>query len=316
LRGCHGGGYRHRPQCGLLQLKGNGQDVQRGIVVTAADGYQLAATLYEVGNSDTAVLVNSATAVPRRFYQRFAGYLQRYGWQVLTYDYRGIGESKPPSLRGFDASMSDWTFLDMAAAVDWIGKALAPRRLFAVGHSFGGQTFGMLGNAAPVDAMVGVSAQSGHWAVQGGREPARVRLIVTVIIPLLSRLFGYFPWSRFARGEDLPKGVALEWARWCRQRNYLLDDATLPLDRYRDFTAPVLAYSIEDDDWGTRRSVDEMMRAYRNVTRRHIAPADYGLEALGHTGFFREAAEPLWREMVEWLEGLNQASVTRELPST
>lgn len=281
-----------------------GEAVQRDLVIAAADGYELAASAYEVPGANTAVLVNSATAVPRRFYQRFAQFLQRHGWQVLTYDYRGIGGSKPPSLRGFDATMRDWTFLDMPAAVEWIAHELAPKRLFAVGHSFGGQTFGMVENASRVDAMVGVSAQSGHWGVQGGREPARVRFIVTVVIPVLSRLFGYFPWSRVARGEDLPKGVALEWARWCRHRNYLLDDKTLPLERYQAFTAPVLAYSIEDDDWGTRQAVDEMMRAYGNVTRRHIAPGDYGLERLGHTGFFREGAEPLWREMLKWLEGL------------
>jgi predicted alpha/beta hydrolase len=44
-----------------------------------------------------------------------------------------------------------------------------------------------------------------------------------------------------------------------------------------------------------------MMRAYLNVTRRHIRPADYGLQRLQHMGFFREGAEPLWQEVIEWL---------------
>jgi len=118
---------------------------------------------------------------------------------------------------------------------------------------------------------------------------------------LLARLFGYFPWSRFARGEDLPKGVALEWAAWCRNRNYLLDDRTLPLERYRSFSAPMLAYSIEDDNWGTSRAVDEMMRAYANVTRRHLRPSDYGLARLQHMGYFREGSEPMWQEAIDWL---------------
>lgn len=270
--------------------------------VMAADGYRLVATLYHAGATDTVVLINSATAVPRRFYQRFAKYIQDRGWHVLTYDYRGIGESRPPSLRGFEARMRDWAFLDMTAMIDWISSEIAPRRLFVVGHSFGGQSLGMLENAHRVDAAIGVSAQSGHWAVQGGREPARVRIIVTVVIPILARLFGYFPWSRVARGEDLPKGVALEWAAWCRNRNYLLDDPTLPLDRYKSFKAPVLAYSIDDDDWGTSRAVDEMMRAYANVTRRHLRPSDYGLARLQHMGYFREGSEVLWREAIEWLD--------------
>lgn len=280
----------------------------------AADGYELAATFYDAGDTDTVVLVNSATAVPRRFYQRFATYVQQHRWHVLTYDYRGIGESKPTNLRGFPASMRDWAFLDMAAMVEWIATNISPSRLFVVGHSFGGQTVGMLENAHRIDAVVGVSAQSGHWAVQGGREPLKVRFIVTVLIPLVARLFGYFPWSRVARGEDLPKGVALEWAGWCRKRNYLLDDRTLPLQRYKTFDAPMLAYSIEDDDWGTSRAVDEMMRAYRNVTRRHIRPGDYGLERLQHMGFFREGAEPAWDEVIEWLDQAGAARSAAPLP--
>jgi predicted alpha/beta hydrolase len=189
----------------------------------------------------------------------------------------------------------------MTAMVDWITSELAPRRLFVAGHSFGGQTVGMLGNAHRIDAVIGVSAQSGHWAVQGGSEPLKVRIIVTLLIPLLARVFGYFPWSRFAPGEDLPKGVALEWASWCRSPNYLLDDESLPLGRYASFAAPMLAYSIDDDDWGTRRAVDDMMRAYPNVTRRHVRPSDYGLARLQHMGWFREGSEVLWQEAIEWL---------------
>lgn len=290
-------------EAGTVRPHGGGRTAASEVKrIAASDGYPLAATLYRGNSNDTVVLINSATAVPRRFYQRFASWLQQHGWTAVTYDYRGIGDSRPASLRGFDARMRDWALLDMTAMVDWTISELAPRRLFALGHSFGGQALGLIENASRIDAMVGVSAQSGYWALQGGREPARVRAIVTVIIPLLSRLVGYFPWSWFASGADLPKHVALEWAGWCRNRNYLLDDESLPLERYARFKAPVLAYSIEDDDWGTRRAVDAMMRAYSTVTRRHIAPADYGLPRLEHMGFFRDGSQPIWREIVEWLE--------------
>ncbi len=270
--------------------------------VAAVDGYSLAATVYGAADHSTVLLISSATAVPRHFYKRFASYVRDFGWTAVTYDYRGIGESRPETLRGFEASIRDWAFLDMTAMVDWVDRHLSPKRVFAVGHSFGGQTLGMIENASKIDAMVGVSAQSGYWGVQGGSEPAKVRFIVTVAIPLLSRLVGYFPWSWFASGADLPKGVALEWARWCRSPNYLLDDTSLPLERFRSFTAPILAYSIDDDVWGTERAVDDMMRAYSNVTRRHLSPNDYGLERLGHMGFFRDGSQPIWQEMLEWLD--------------
>jgi predicted alpha/beta hydrolase len=269
-----------------------------------ARGCALAASVFENPGSDTVVLVNAATGVPRQFYKYFADHLCDNGWTTVTWDYRGIGDSAPPRLRGFDVRMRDWALIDMQAIVDWLSSEFGPRRIFSVGHSFGGQGIGLIETPQRISALVGVSAQSGYWGVQGGFEKHRARFAVTFLIPVLTRLFGYFPWSRFAAGEDLPAGVALEWARWCRNRDYLLGDETLPLGRYEAFDAPVLAYSIEDDDWGTPRAVDDMMRAYSNVTRRHLVPANYGLEKLGHMGFFRQGSEQVWDEVVRWLEAI------------
>jgi predicted alpha/beta hydrolase len=267
-----------------------------------AGGYPLAASLFEASDADTVVVVNSATGVPRQFYKHFAAYLRDRGWSALTYDYRGVGGSAPASLRGFDARMRDWALVDMPAVIDWVSAGLAPRRIFPIGHSFGGQALGLVPNAGRITAAIGVSSQSGYWKLQGGREKRRALVAVTVVIPLVTRLVGYFPWSAFAAGEDLPKGVALEWAGWCRSPRYLLDDASLPLGRYAKFDAPILACSVDDDDWGTPASVEAMMRAYPNVTTRHLVPAEYGLEKLGHMGWFRKGSERIWDEAMAWLD--------------
>ena len=101
------------------------------ITFPAADGYLLGATLFlpRTGARHHAVLINSATAVPRKIYRGFAAYLARRGCAVLTYDYRGIGDSRrravtgynqPKSLVGFKATMADWAALDVTAAVAWM----------------------------------------------------------------------------------------------------------------------------------------------------------------------------------------------------
>ncbi|MAT99188.1 MAG: alpha/beta hydrolase [Anaerolineaceae bacterium] len=274
------------------------------ITIPAYDGYSLAATCYQPENNptNTVVLINSATAVPQRYYKYFAKFMMAQGYTAITYDYRGIAGSKPNSLRGFAADARDWALQDMAGVIEWIQQTIRPKRLFMVGHSYGGQTAGLLPNHDKIDAMVTVSSQSGYWRLQGGNQKLPVLLHVYLTLPLLSRLFGYMPWSKISPAEDLPKGVALEWSRWCRQPGYLLDDETLPLARYQQFRAPVLAYSIADDDWGTARSVDAMMRAYPNLTRRHIVPQEHGLTSLGHFGFFRPKSKQLWPDVVEWLE--------------
>jgi predicted alpha/beta hydrolase len=126
------------------------------ITVPSTDGYPLAATLFlPRGIKRHAVLINSATAVLRKIYRGFAGYLAHRGCAVLTYDYRGIGDSRqksmegynqPKSLVGFKASMSDWAALDITAAVTWMRERYHNLPLGYVGHSFGGQVLGLLSN--------------------------------------------------------------------------------------------------------------------------------------------------------------------------
>src|SRR4029453_921936 len=141
------------------------------ITVPAMDGYPLAATLFlPPGPKRQAVLINSATPVPRKISRGFAGYLAGRGCAVLTYDYRGIGDSRqkspvghnqPKSLAGFKASMSDWASLDFTAAVAWMRERYKNLPLNYVGHSFGGQALGLLANNSEVSRALLIASQAG-----------------------------------------------------------------------------------------------------------------------------------------------------------
>ena len=68
----------------------------------AADGYRLGALHYApAGQPKGRLIVAGATGVPQGFYKRFAHYTAAQGMEVWTLDYRGIGLTKPTSLRGF-----------------------------------------------------------------------------------------------------------------------------------------------------------------------------------------------------------------------
>ncbi len=271
------------------------------IDIPARDGFTLGGTLYRADTeSRRIVVINPAIAVPGRFYRHFAAGLAEAGYTALTWDYRGIGASKPGSLRGFPATVRDWIFQDMAGIVDWVASELGTRSIFLVGHSLGGQVAGLLDNPSVIAGMATMSAQSGHWRLQGGEQKIVALFHIYLTLPLLSRIFGYGPWGLVGAGEDLPKAAALEWVGWCRNRKYLLGDTALPLDRFQRFTAPVLAYSFGDDKWGQPRSVDAMMRAYPTLERRHVEPADFGLDAIGHVGYFRPASKALWHDTITW----------------
>lgn len=276
------------------------------VYIPATDGFELAATIYEPikDKNHSVIVINSATAVPRQFYKIYARHLSRTGYTVITYDYRGIGGSRPKSLKGFGARMRDWAELDMTGVIEWANAQYQPQHLFVIGHSIGGQGMGLLNNHNKVAAMVTLSAQSGYWALQPGAEKYRVALFMYFVFPLLANTFGYFPWSRMASGEDLPKGVALEWARWCRLPDYFLGDPTLDsAQNFAHFSAPILAYSFSDDVWGSERSVNAMMANYMgaSVERRHKTPQQARMQRIGHVGFFLPKARALWQEVDEWL---------------
>lgn len=268
------------------------------ITLTAADGYRLGATTY--GSGERAVLIMPATGVPQSYYAKFAAYLAGRRFSVLTFDYRGIGRSLDGDVRRLGARMQDWVLLDAAAAFAFLGAH--PVRV--VGHSFGGQALGLLPDPARVRAALMVGSQSGYWKNWPALGRAWMWSATHVGLPGVARLLGYFPASRLGLGEDLPAGVALQWASWCRNPRYLV--GALGADEaYARLRSPVRAYAIADDAFAPLPAVEALRRLYPNAQweTRRIAPADVGAKALGHFGFFRERfRDSLWREAADWME--------------
>ena len=252
-------------------------------------------------NTSESLASSLINATPRGFYRHFAEHAAQSGYHVLTYDYRGIGDSRPESLRGFPATMGDWALQDMAGIVDWVTATHAHAEVLMLGHSLGGVLPGLLDNADHIRGMVTVSAPNSYWRVQSPRfQP--IFLTCSGLFPIITPVVGYLPWSRVSHAQDMPAGAALQMARWMRQPGGILDDPTLPVDRFARFPAPILAYSIDDDQEACTRAVDSMMSAYPNLERRHLTPSDAGVSSIGHFGLFRPAASAAWPEIINWLD--------------
>lgn len=271
------------------------------LVIPARDGYPLAATAFGGDGSDW-VVVNSATAVPRGYYARFARFLAAEGWSVVTYDYRGIGGSRPERLRGFRARMRDWAQQDAAGVLDW-ADARGASRVTAVGHSFGGQALGLLPRPERLAAAIVVGAQSGYWRLWDGWRQAQVAALWHVLIPATCAVCGFFPGRALGMGENSPAGVAREWAAWGRRPGYVTEAEGLAAG-YARVRCLLRSYSFSDDTFAPPRAVEALLGFYSSarVERRALTPGDLGVRAFGHWGFFKERfREPLWIEAAAWL---------------
>jgi predicted alpha/beta hydrolase len=284
------------------------------ITVPAADGYPLGATLFlPRGVKRHAVLINSATAVPRKIYRGFAGYLAHRGCAVLTYDYRGIGDSRqkavegynqPKSLVGFKATMSDWAALDITAAVAWMRERYRHMPLTYVGHSFGGQALGLLSNNSEVSRVLLIASQAAYWKLMASPERYRVYTLLNLVGVPLTRLLGYMPgWTGL--GEDLPKGVFLEWVRWVMSPRYLFDSRLAALRNFPRYHGALRALCLSDDPWATRPAIELLCSGFSAIKPDivEVTPADIGAARIGHFGFFRhEHRDTLWRGAAEWIQ--------------
>ena len=289
--------------------------------IHARDGFELAATVYPPDPrrySGRVVIITSAMGVQRSFYRRFATHLAREGYPVVTFDYRGIGDSRPESLRRFKARLQDWGDKDLAGVIDWAGRVFPEATFYLVGHSVGGQIFGLADNRDRVRGMVAVASQSAYWRHWSGRGRLGVFLLWYGVMPTVPRMLGYFPAKALRLGEDLPGGVAREWAWWGRHPHYLHGRLSEGIRQgYERYDGRLRVYGFTDDFYAPDRAVRAFLRLYPNAasTHRRISPRELDLRSIGHFGFFKEEAGGLlWHETVAWLRSLQPTpvAVTRE----
>lgn len=273
------------------------QPTPKHIALRAADGYRLAATHYP-GRGDDAVVMAGATGVKRGFYDAFARHLQAKGLTVVTLDYRGVGGSRPvPSLRGFHATMRQWGELDLDAALGWTLREVEPDRLLVAGHSVGGQLLGHASAADEVAAAFLVGSQSGYWRHWPASGRLGIFTLWHLLIPSLGRPMGYFPSPWFGLGQDLPTGVAAQWAHWGRHPDYLLRDGDEVRARYERIRAPLLATAVAKDRFAPEPAVRALLEMYPNAQRRLLRVGD-----VGHFDWFRAGNEALWDQAAAWLD--------------
>ncbi|MGH7169456.1 MAG: alpha/beta hydrolase family protein [Gemmataceae bacterium] len=276
--------------------------------IPASDGLPLAASLFPSARPTAlgTLLIAGAVGNLRHGYRTYAGYMAERGWDVLTFDYRGMGESAASPQETARFTMLDWAEKDLSGVIDWARRRLNPRRLVLVGHSIGGQLAGLATNCAELDALVGVAAQRGYWPYWTGPRKYLLYLFFGVYVPLAVKRHGFLPMG-LAGLENLPAGVARDWARWGIAKEYRDRTGSLLRPRFARFTAPILALSFSDDlALAPKRAVDVLFSEhYVNapVTRWHVHPEDFERKQLGHSGFFSRRVRPerLWQAVSEWI---------------
>ena len=250
--------------------------------------------------------------VRQSFYEPFARWLAQQGFRVTTFDYRGQGDSLHGSMRSVKADLFDWA-ADYEAVISAAKAALPSHPLYLLGHSLGAQLPGLLRKPEQVDGLLSVAAGSGYWRDNAPRLRRVVPYFWWVLVPLATRLCGYFPGRALKKVGDLPAGVILQWRRWCLHPRYSVGaEGPAVAQRYGAVRFPVLALSMADDELMTLRGTHNLVNLYANTERRVecITPGDVKARRIGHFGFFRaQFQSSLWPRVADLLDGWGGADV-------
>lgn len=270
------------------------------LFLKTSDQYSIAVKIFEPQTPNgKLLLINSATGVKQQIYFSFAKYFAENGFTVITYDYRGIGESKPSKMKGFKASMRIWGTEDFKTVTDFIKNNYSDHRKFCLGHSVGALILGMNRDADIFEKFIFVTTQDAYV----GNLTLKVKIAgilgFGIAVPFTTELFGYFPAHRFGLGESLPKGVAYDW------RTLILNKKStsrlyekIEKDYSKELTQETFIIYAEDDPWVTRKGMGNLMnKVYPNLkkTFRKVLVSESPKKEIGHVNFFRSFNKSLWK---------------------
>ncbi|WP_419870076.1 alpha/beta hydrolase family protein [Chryseobacterium sp. CT-SW4] len=270
----------------------------KNIILYTQDKTELTAHLFLPEKSNRKLLlINSATGVKQQIYFSFAQYFSEKGYTVITYDYRGIGLSKPSKMKNFKASMRIWGSEDYKTVTDYIKNQFSDYQKYCLGHSVGALILGMNPDSGLFKKFVFVGTQNAFVGNLKWRTKVEAYLGFGIAQPLTTQLLGYFPAHWFGLGESLPKNCAYDWRTLIlnkKSTNRLLEKVP---DYSKDLVQKVFVIRAEDDVWLTEKGVKSLLgETYPNLKPEYrlVKTSESEKKEIGHVNFFRSYNRKLW----------------------
>lgn len=275
-------------------------------IIQCPDGQRLTTTFFSPKTTPlAAVMIAPATGIKQRFYAHFAQYLADNGFAVMTFDNRGIGESLFGDINDHDASLVSWGQLDMPTVLTELMSTYPDTSYHLVGHSAGGQLFGLMDNAEALTSVFNFACSSGWIKNLPFPHSLSGQFFLNFFIPLSNFLFGHTKSSWVGMGESLPKNVASQWRQWCNHGGYVKTafGKSVFKHQYDELNMPSIWLNASDDYIAVNDNVADMISVFKKLQHTTVTlnPKDHHLASIGHMNFFRRSHKVLWPMAKDWL---------------
>jgi pimeloyl-ACP methyl ester carboxylesterase len=273
---------------------------------TTADRVRLSLRRYQALGPRRAVLLCTHAMMARGAYfeRRFAPHLARRGIEVYVLDWRGHGESVPPSPRTEQWGFDDYVELDLPAAVAAVcaRAAIGADELCYLGHSLGG----LVGVAAIGTGVVPAPRLLSLWATSvwlpGPRGPLARRAIMRGY-RLAARPLGFAPIRLLRAGtDDEPRGYVDDLTGWAASGRWTSRIGVDYLAAAESITAPCWAVTGAGDRLSSVEDARVIASSIPGCDLRVVGRASGdGVDPDHFTLFSAETLAPLWDAFADQL---------------
>lgn len=242
-------------------------------------------------------IIATATGVAQYLYDDFANWLTDHGYTAITFDYDGIGLSIDRHVKYSKSDKLSWAKHDCPAILEYAKQEFPEQKITWIGHSVGAHMLGMMASTKDIDHAITVGAGTGTWWYNAPPTKRIAWFLWYFLVPATVPLLGYFPGNRLKIMCDLPKGVIMQWRRWCLKKDYAIGyEGDWLRNQFANVKMPITSLAFTDDDMMSLKNVDMLHGFFTGAPKEmiQIKPSDIGQKRIGHIGWHKERYRKLW----------------------
>ncbi|MCD8521061.1 MAG: alpha/beta hydrolase [Saccharospirillaceae bacterium] len=271
------------------------------IRIRTENGAELAAKVFgPQGAAKGVCIIAPATGVAHYLYDDFSRWLAGQGYVALSFDYEGMGDSVRGHLKHCKSDKLSWASNDCPAVLAYAKERFAGLERIWIGHSVGGHMIGFMGHNPDIDRIITVGSGVGTWWYNSAPTKRVAWFLWYFLVPVVVPVAGYFPGKKLGIMTDMPRGVILQWRRWCLKEEYAVGaEGDWLRQRFASVKTPMTAVEFSDDEMMSARSVAMLHGFFTGAPKRHVrvTPQDIGQKRIGHIGWHRQRYAALWDQV-------------------
>lgn len=253
----------------------------------------------------TVIICFPAMGVPGRFYRELAIEFARNGFNAITADLRGIGNSTVRASRSENFGYFEMINYDWPSVIEMAAKLFPQSAIYLLGHSLGGQIsclYSSINKGSKLKGLILITSCSVYF--NGWRFPENLMVLSGIQLAfIISKIFRYFPGHLIGFGGREARSVISDWSRQNRTGKYKISNCDIDFEKsLSELELPVFAISIDRDKFAPVGALKHLLKKIGKAEIKHVhfIPGEHGLKKINHFTWAKNPA-PFVKIIKDWI---------------